>query len=374
MKDMGCSITIIVMTLALSGCSLIMEKSKFNSASEHMNRVSKSNIIENEEFKINMPMYLTNQIQALEKQVIPKYNPKTNPLSSNSACKSQGVLKIPSSLETLASNRVVSVILNTVSIGNTQSLNAVAYELDDLGFADFENFRRMITDAVHAKSDGLNLRGVATDKAYEKLFASLLSPPSVSTDRKDSPLLAYYGAYYHGKFVDRFGNSLEKPSIKNGIEDGTIASFIQVFTEFLSDLVEPKLPILIESSPVKRYYPKDKEPTFHKVFQGSGYEYEVKKSGLKGISGKESKVIETGANLIANQGLTLFSGFLELLSEIHVGFIIAGNFSVGSNDTLKTVARSVIETALRRGAERALYCLMEKYDFDTVADIIDKSL
>jgi hypothetical protein len=181
-----------------------------------------------------------------------------------------------------------------------------------------------------------------------------------------SPLLAYLGAYYRGGFVDRFGKTIDKPSFKNGIEDGTISNLVRILLEVAIDSSPKQEPALTDATG-KVFYPENKEPTFHKVF-GKGLV--VAPDGKQGISKAESKLIETGANFISEQALTASSALLEFLGSIDVGFVIAPNFAIGGNDTLKTVARTVIETSVRRGAERGLFCLVEKYPLDDIAGVI----
>jgi hypothetical protein len=189
--------------------------------------------------------------------------------------------------------------------------------------------------------------------------------PSGKSFPSDSPLLAYIGVYYSGQFIDRFGQSVTKPTFTNGIQDATISNFVRILLETEFDSFKPFEPVLMDG----KNYISGKEPTFHKVF-GASVELPVASSGDKGVSAKEYKLIQAGANAIADQGLTLFSGLLKSLSAVNIGLVIAPNFAIGSNATLEDIAQAVIETSLRRGAERGLYCLMAKYNFDKVADII----
>ena len=363
--------TIVVLLLSaigliLSGCDFFLESSKFNLTSEQMSKVESVDILDEATFKVTMPKFLRGQIAQLEKQLLAtgkvKQVKEDDQLSDY--CKSAPTVSgLASQIYGSALERdpVIEASLATMMMGSTTNQMTARVnenETKPLGWTDFESLRRKIAGASSVENSGLKLKGVPPTTGQLSLFSSLAAG-KVS-------LFGYFGTYYNGKFVDRFGIVLEKPSIKNGIDDGTISGFFRVLIEAGVDSITPYEPVLTDGT---TFPPRDQEPTFRK-YVGKAADVGPTATGDLGISLKELKVIESGSNLFADQGLTLLGGFLEFLGGIDIGLIIAPNFAIGSNNTLKALARTVIETSLRRGAERALFCLAEKYNLDAIGDII----
>ena len=310
-----------------------------------------------------MPKFLRGQITQLEKQLLAtgKVRQVIEDNQLSDYCKNApAVSGLASQIYGSALERdpVIEASLATMMMGSTSQMTALVNETKPLGWTDFESTRRKIAGASSVENSGLKLKGVPPTIGQLSLFQSLVAD-KVS-------LFGYFGTYYNGKFVDRFGNLLEKPSIKNGIDDGTISGFFRVLIEAGVDSITPYEPVLTDGT---TFPPRNQESTFRK-YVGKAADVPPTVTGDLGISLKELKVIESGSNLFADQGLTLLGGFLEFLGGIDIGLIIAPNFAIGSNHTLKAFVRTVIETSLRRGAERALFCLAEKYNLDAIGDII----
>ena len=386
LKKISVAVQIFLLVAPLTACESLLRNISLNAPDKQLALVAEADIVDQEEFAINMPQFLARQLRDLD-EAMAAQGYERNPDFARSAARFCDIgedavhrmADVASASRTLRSsafldNDVMQAVIATAATGHLGPLSGSRIETKfapfELRYADFEEFRRLISDAVNASVSTLDLQGVDRE-APDMTFASILVPRSRDLEEvDDAPLLAYLGAYYNGAFVDRFGNVLEKPAFENGVEDGTIANFVQVIVELAADLPAPRLAALVDGKDPPTFYPgQGEEPTFHKVFKEQKV---VAEQGDAGISVLETKLIATGANFIADQGLTLFSGFLEALSEFHIGFVVAGNFAIGSNDTLMTVARVVIETALRRGAERGMHCLTEKYDLDAVAEIIDR--
>jgi hypothetical protein len=370
--------------IVVAGCTIdsLIDGSRYNKTDELMNRLLSSDVAAREEFQIDLDEFITRQIEILDSRMSasPRFAARAAPptpvfCSDPQSTFAQLVQTIEVTVSpALARDRVFQAALATGTFTTPAAQRTMMATAEaprrKLTFADFENFRRTITDASASSARTLEFAGTARQAlsntrstVFSDLFVNNEIARGMALARgKKSPFASYVGAYYRGTFIDRFGEGLEKPSFKNGIEDGTIANFARVLIELGLDSDKRK-PILTGAS---GYLPKkDKEPTYHKVF---GLKQPAAKTGGAGVSEKEFKLILSGANLLADQGLTLFSGALEFLGGIDIGLVVLPNFTIGSNNTLKTLARTVIETSLRRGGERALFCLMEKYDFDALAD------
>lgn len=378
----------------LSGCDHVIASSRYNVTENQITALKEVDIPNLKEFKVDMPSYLADQLAKLDAAFASSGFVKSEK-SPSEACS----LKPKSQIESFAkeallageaspqAQRVASVALRTATMGLPVGVGALKDEDNALSLTDFEEFRRWVSDSGSVAQPALWAGVAELSPSPDSLLSSTVKAyaSEENSEKKGPPLLGYWGAYYKGGFVDRLGNKIDKPNLKNGIDNGTIANFIRVLLEFGADSVSPE-PVLADSaeSPTK-YYPKGKGkesmPTFYAVFkaqEGDAFR-KIEKivatndDGTEkeaGVTAAESRFIEAGSNLIAEQGLVAASGILEFLSSIDVGFVIAPNFAVGDNDTLKTVARSVIETSLRRGAQLGVYCLVEKYDLNKFASVI----
>ena len=351
---------VVFLTLPLGGClDYLLKQSQFNLTSEQLADIKTQDIVNRPEFTVNISDYLTKQIVALDTKIQSRGAMATAPQSPMCAPTNITIQALPAVYGgNLSQDKVIRVSLATVSSTAVQR----AEPIGALTYADFENFTRSITDASLLNQPTFVFQGVNPAPPSETVLSA-----TVPATGSGSPVLSYIGAYYNGNFVDRFGNPITKPTFSSGVQDATISNFVRVLLEAGFDAITPHEPVLQDSS--GKWIPNNKEPTFTKVFGDTPQPPAV--DGSKGVSLAEYAVIVAGANEIADQGLTLFSGFLKSLGAINIGLVIAPKFSIGDNSTLEDVAQAVIETTLRRGAERGLYCLMEKYNFDDVAAVIN---
>lgn len=385
----------LVIAASLSACDTMIENSKFNSANEQIGRVENLDVVNEKEFKFDMTKFVAGQLFAIQTKLDEKKVRATGNVPG--LCQANiilATLKAPDSANTLtsklnatigtklATDRVMQVSIVTGFMGSgsqseMDALDTVVPGGTALGFADFQVFLRQITDAAEAGEQGISLPGALSEESKTTLLQAILfdratfsenAGPAIEAS-SNSPLLAYLGAYYQGKFVDRFGKSIEKPSFKNGVEDGTISNFVRILLETGIDSITPYEPVLKDDS--GKFYPGDKQPTFDKVFgKLPGASEKIVSDGGQGVTEAESKLIEFGSNLIAEQAVTAASALLEFLASVDIGFVVAPNFAIGGNDTLKSLARGVIETSVRRGAERGLFCLVKKYNLNDVALVL----
>jgi hypothetical protein len=181
-------------------------------------------------------------------------------------------------------------------------------------------------------------------------------------------LLLYYDRYIRGKFVDRFGNQIEKPDIKNGLTGGTISGFVRVFVEAAFDanpILQEPLVVDDDKNP-KKWFPTGSEtrPTASYLPTSLVPLVRVVPKANCGISAEETQLVRTASNFVADQAVALSGALLDALGSVHVGFIVGGNFSVGDSETVRAVAKTTIETATRRLVQRGAYEVAAKYNID----------
>lgn len=385
----------------IAGCDSMLENSKYNTAQVQMSSLKTADIANQPAFKVDLPHFLSRQLMQLDGQIAAKSGqPMTDSpcqLGQSDAVTALAQADLYSSAiqpqlqmqlgKSLANDAVIMASVSTILAGVPQYRTAALNISKPLGFSDFQNFRNRVSDAANpsgpefGEMNTINTETAPTGEAG--ILANLFSEPLAGPDSSNVQILAYIGNYYHGTFADRFGNVITKPSFSHGVDDATITNFVRVLVEATADSLPVHDPVLWDGK--NTFYPKGNgtAPTFfsffHKATDATSkpgfWEVVVQpsttKSTLPGVTANESKLIEAGSNFIADQGLTLFGGILESLGSVDIGIVISPNFTIGGNGTLRGIAQTVIETSLRRGAEIGLYCLVEKYDLEKVASVIN---
>jgi hypothetical protein len=174
-KSLRLAVVIALVLSVLSACDSIIGSSKFNVTSEQMARVNQAEIVDRAELKVNMPRYLARQLMSLEKQIRATEYARHLTIESN-VCEPAAVVNVfdartdfQSSVlrsNLIEEDRVIQSILKTASISDPEAISLSGFDQDDdLGFADFENFLRLITDAMNADRSFLNLRGVRAESS-----------------------------------------------------------------------------------------------------------------------------------------------------------------------------------------------------------------
>ena len=168
----------------------------------------------------------------------------------------------------------------------------------------------------------------------------------------------YFTSYYKGTFIDRFGQSISKPSLSLTIPDTEIASAESVLVEYIADLVDPT-PVLGD---------KDLDPTSHQPVSGTTFypgdytkEPTVLLAGLAnyknitpnkcGVTTANAVVLLDVANAAGDRAATISGLVSQSWGGISFGLGIFGKFSIGDNQTLGTI----VKTAASRLGARASY-------------------
>ena len=104
-----------------------------------------------------------------------------------------------------------------------------------------------------------------------QLSAAAATPGSADTT---NTFAIYFSAYYEGKFIDRLGQSVQKPQLSLTVPDAEISAALTVLTEYLVDLLNPT-PVLGDAAsaavitPQTKSTPKVKRTNQLRLYQSS---------------------------------------------------------------------------------------------------------
>jgi hypothetical protein len=204
-------------------------------------------------------------------------------------------------------------------------------------------------------------------KSFAKKAASLMLKPRIvdpgAPGARPNAFGTYFIAYYNGDFVDRFGQKIIKPAISSTIPDSEIAAVLTVITEYIADLVDPT-PVLGDKDLAPgATQPPSGTATFYPG--GNGDEPTALTAQLatyKAIPASGCGVTRANVALlkdIANAGGDSASSVSGLVSQswggVSVGFGVLGKFSIGDNQTLGTIVKTVAERLGMRVTYAAAY-------------------
>lgn len=175
-----------------------------------------------------------------------------------------------------------------------------------------------------------------------------------------NPFGTYFTDYYEGKFTDRFGQSVSKPTFSLTVPDAEIAAALIVLVEYTVDLIDPT-PVLGD---------KDPDPTTHQFPTGTTFYPGGKKnpneptaltSGLAkykniaantcGVTTANTAVLADVANAAGDRAATISGLVAQSWGGISIGLGVLGKLSIGDNQTLGTI----VKTAATRLGSRISY-------------------
>lgn len=187
----------------------------------------------------------------------------------------------------------------------------------------------------------------------------------------------YYSRYYHGTYVDRFGNTLDKPAISRTINNTEIAGAVQVMFELLYDY-GVRTPVWQDAA--KNYYPGGKatKPTVVDVGLVTPSSMLDEKDALKcGITPLKAQAIEYLATKAGEKSSALGGLVGGSFGGLHFGFGVLGKVSIGDNQTLSAVVSTALSKTGERAAEelswRSLYWIGYSPG-STLADLVQQYL
>jgi hypothetical protein len=176
-----------------------------------------------------------------------------------------------------------------------------------------------------------------------------------------SDLINYYDQYFNGKFVDRFGNTLQKPTISTTVSDNDIAGVVAVFVELLVDNVV-KTPVWKYSG---NYYPGKftSEPTVLTSGVQSSAAGFVSDPTQCGMTELKAEVVNYLANSASTRASALGGLVTGSFGGFEIGLGVLGKFSVGDNQTLQTIVKTVLGRVAARAAEQASYLVLSEIGY-----------
>lgn len=292
----------------------------------------------------------------------------------------------------LHEHRVVNFVVDAIHVGASTSLTPEQkiQKLHDLNASALKDFGERIQERLLKR----DLQGDLRDPAVRaKRLADVHEFNQV--------LVAYVSAYVDGKYVDRFGTVLPPPAISRTIGNTEIAGVVSVIIDAVGDYLV-RGPVWTEKNDKGQtiYYPaafskdaeqalKDKEP---KVLQPTVLGVRIKARGQDGEGTpliQAVPLVNEGCGITKEKAQAIeYVGQTAALKASMVGGITGGSFggfgasfgafgkiSVGDNQTvqvvIKTVLGKVAERVAADAAYRVFYRVPEKA---ALAELVQKYL
>lgn len=197
-------------------------------------------------------------------------------------------------------------------------------------------------------------------------FRPILTDSETRTvaDAQSNAFTLYFEDYYGGTFVDRLGNSIQKPQIAGTtatlplsitIPDADIAAAISVLVEYLADLVDPT-PVLGDTPTLTvgatKFYPggHTDEPT---ALSAKLATYVPLSNTC--LSADDTKILSDVANAAGDEAQTVGGLVSQSFGGIGISLGVFGKISIGDNQTLATIAKTAASRLATRAAFSAAY-------------------
>jgi hypothetical protein len=180
----------------------------------------------------------------------------------------------------------------------------------------------------------------------------------------DADFLSYFKTYYAGKFVDRMGNTIEKPQISTKIPDSEIVAAETVLLEFLIDAIDTTTPVMGDTDKPKdgttHFYPggKTAEPTALKI--GLAQYLKLLDHAECGFTTNNVWVLKDLANGASDQA----AGVGGLVANTFGGVSILAKISIGDNQTLSVMVKTAASRAALRATLASSYLILRHVHFD----------
>ena len=205
-----------------------------------------------------------------------------------------------------------------------------------------------------------------------KLFDGQLAPNFVAPQSapsgaptKSQLFSTYFDAYYQGKFYDRLGVNITKPTTSLQIPDSEIAAALTVLLEYTADLVDPT-PVLGNKDldangqpvPDTTYYPgkNANEPT---ALVAHVARYQNIAKNKCGVTEETAPLLANLANSAADRAAAVSGLASGSWGGFEVGLGFLGKFSVGDNQTLTTIVKTTASRVALRASLAASYWALD---------------
>jgi hypothetical protein len=175
----------------------------------------------------------------------------------------------------------------------------------------------------------------------------------------------YLAVYFKGKFVDRCGNKLSKPEIKASVGNETITAVLTVILEAMYDSLY-RIPVFfrIEKGGAKKVWltSTGEMPTFAALSEVKGETVNIDEQ--TDIEEEELEVIQFLSEIASAQSKALSGLVIRMFGNLELGFVVAGHFAVGDNDTLAQSLEVIFEVSSGRLTEALSYKYFKKHKGD----------
>jgi hypothetical protein len=201
--------------------------------------------------------------------------------------------------------------------------------------------------------------------AETQLRPTIRNPQVSDASENDNIFAEYFSTYYSGKFVDRFGQTIAKPSLKLPsltdssksidlsltVSDADIASALTVLVEYLADLLD-STPVLGSSDPGKVTTSGPSATTFYPGATTSvPTAYVLKTADYKkvstgcGVTADNAKILGFIAKAAGDEAQLVNGLVAQSAGGLGVSLGVFGKISIGDNQTLGTLIKTFASRA-----------------------------
>jgi len=214
-----------------------------------------------------------------------------------------------------------------------------------------------------------DLRKFAKNVLMEEMKPSV-SAPSSRVASTPSQFVQYFQAYYDNKYIDRYGNSISKPTLTLTVSDTEISAAVSVLVDYIIDSIDTTPVWGTTANGVTTYYPggtnnegSKNEPTFLTVYGSHAPQYQPLSNGPCGITVAKAKLLAELAGAASDEGGTVsglvhgsFGGF-----EVGLGFL--GKFSFGDDQTLAAIVKAAASRLSARVTVAAAWPVLSEISY-----------
>ncbi|MFC6310402.1 hypothetical protein E2553_35205 [Paraburkholderia dipogonis] len=294
-------------------------------------------------------------------------------------------------IETASDQRVPEAV-RTTSVFNafrSNMIKSLAEAQTDMGV--HAGLRMADTEAakVHNYSPDSTV-SLGDAKEFVKILAETQLRPTIQNPQvsgaggSDNIFAEYFSTYYSGKFVDRFGQTIAKPSLKLPnltdptksidlsltVSDADIASALTVLVEYLADLLD-STPVLGSSDPDKVTTSGPNATTFYPGGTASiPTAYALKTADYKkvsndcGVTADNAKILGFIAKAAGDEAQMVNGLVAQSAGGIGVSLGVFGKISIGDNQTLGTLIKTFASRAAMRISFASTYLILERIGGD----------
>ena len=183
----------------------------------------------------------------------------------------------------------------------------------------------------------------------------------------DRTFIAYFEAYYNGKFVDRLGTVLDKPQISSTVPDSEIVAAETVLLEFLIDAIDPT-PVMGDTAAITtntNFYPGrfTKVPTAYSSGLAKYAQIPTDHNAC-GITTTNAWILRDLANGASGQAAAVGGLVANTPGGISIGLGVVGKISIGDNQTLSVMVKTAASRLALRATLASSYWTLRHVKFD----------